>query len=124
LPFAGIRCAVEHLDLTAGGVHQLLASRPLGAQPATRERGMCIALDLDDLLVLHVYPLTAADRAVRADALHHAVSGRRARYLRARARGGYCRPAAKQVARAHLPDDRPLQGTPSRHKTTVTRRHP
>src|SRR6202020_3427741 len=103
LPLAGVRRTVEHLGLAAGRVHQLLARRPLGAQPATRDRGIGVALDLDDLLALpalhppHVDPLTAADRAVGADTLHDPVSGRGTRRQATCALGGHRWPAAGPV---------------------------
>src|SRR3954466_1282398 len=50
-------------------VTSCLEALPLGAESPAADRRIRIALDLDDLLVLHVDPLPAADRAVWADAL-------------------------------------------------------
>src|SRR5581483_7918474 len=41
--------------------------------PAARDRRVRVALDLDDLLILDVDLLAAADRAVRTDRLDHLV---------------------------------------------------
>ena len=43
----------------------------LGAQPAVADRAAPVALDVDDLFVLGVDELAAADRAVRANAVGH-----------------------------------------------------
>src|SRR3954471_6536915 len=58
---------------------ELLRRRPLGAQAPAGDRRVGVTLDLDDLLVAHVDLLPAADGAVGADRLDHAV-----RLLRAR----------------------------------------
>src|SRR3712207_8858558 len=48
------------------------------SQPAPRDRAVRVALDLDDLLVLHVDALSAPHRAVRAHGRHHPVGRLRA----------------------------------------------
>src|SRR5699024_5844400 len=77
LPLARTRGAVEGVGLPAGGVHELLAGRALGAQAAAGDGGVGVAFDPDDLLVLDVHALPTAHRAVGADALHHPVGGGR-----------------------------------------------
>src|SRR5699024_3728688 len=76
----------------------------------------------DDLLVLDVHALPAADRAVGADALHHPVGGGRACGGVPRGGGGDRRAAPEHIAGAQLPDDRPLQRTPACHGATIGRR--
>ena len=58
---------------------QLQRGAALGAQPPATDRRVGVALDLDDLVVLDVHPLTATHGAVGADALHEAVGGAGAR---------------------------------------------
>src|SRR6185312_6666248 len=119
LPVGGVRCAVEDLGLPAGGVDQLLAGRTLRAQPAAGDRRVGVALDLHDPLVLDEDPLATADRAVGADATGDPVGGRGPRRQGPGAGRGDRRTAAEHVTRAELPDDRPVQGTPSGHADTV-----
>src|SRR6185312_5978094 len=73
LPLRAVRRPVFELVLADRAVDVSLRCRTLRAQPAARDRGVGIALDLDDLLVLDVDPLAAADSAVGTDRLHDAV---------------------------------------------------
>src|SRR6185312_10474258 len=75
LPLRPVRTAVADLRLPGRAGDQLLARAALRAQPAAADRQVRVALDLDDLLVLDEDPLPAADGAVGAHALHHAVGG-------------------------------------------------
>src|SRR6185437_13683077 len=79
LPGEPVRPPVLDLVLAQRAVHVVLGRRALGAQPPARDRAVRVALDLDDLLVLDVDLLAAADGAIGADGVDDAVSGRRAR---------------------------------------------
>src|SRR4051812_36412815 len=79
LPLRGVRSAIERVLLARLPRRQLQARAALGAQPTTADRGVGVALDLDDLLVLDVDGLAATDRAVRTDRLDRFVRGRGAR---------------------------------------------
>ena len=81
-----VRTAVEHVPLARIAGRQLQRRRALRAQPAAAVRRVRVALDLHDLAVLDVDVLRAADRAVRADRLDHAVGVDRARAQLPRAR--------------------------------------
>ena len=109
LPFGRPRRAVEHLELPPRRIDQLLAGRTLGAQSASRDRRVRVTLDLDDPLILDVHPLTAADRAVRADALHDPVGSGRASGDGSSVLGGHCRTTAERVTRTQLTDDWPFK---------------
>src|SRR5262249_37835403 len=73
LPVRAVRPAVTYLGLPQRAGHQALARRPLGAQPAARDRTVRVALDLADLAILDVHLLAAADRTVRADRAGHRI---------------------------------------------------
>src|SRR6185437_13040551 len=75
-PLRALRPAVLDLVLAAGRVHQLSRGGALGAQAPAGNRAARIPLDLHDGLVLHVDLLSAADSAVWADRVDHAVRGR------------------------------------------------
>src|SRR4029450_3943763 len=77
LPLRPVRTAVLHGGDPRRAGHQRLARAALGAQPAAADGWVRGALDLDDLLVLDVDLLPAADGAVGADALDDAVRGGR-----------------------------------------------
>ena len=68
LPLLRAGRAVERLGRPQRVVGELDGRRALGAEPAQRVRRVRVALDVDDLAVLGVDQLTAADRAVRTDA--------------------------------------------------------
>src|SRR3954447_25018561 len=108
LPFGAVRAPIEGVLLPGCSGGELQAGRALRAEPAAADRRVGVALDLDDLLVLDVDVLAAADRAVRADRLDHLVGGPDPR---AQLVGGG-RPdrlaAAERIAVAQLPVDRPL----------------
>src|SRR5215216_1793836 len=67
LPLGAVGAAVLDLGLAQRGGDQVLGGGALGAEPAAADRAVGVTLDLDDLLVLDVDALAAADRAVRAD---------------------------------------------------------
>src|SRR5699024_6262554 len=73
LPLGAVWPAIADLRLSQVGVGGLLAGRTLGAQPAARDRGVRVPLDLDDPAVLVEHTLPAADGAVGADALGDSV---------------------------------------------------
>ena len=73
LPLGGVRRAVAHLGQALRPGDQLLARRTLGAQAASRDRAVRVALDLDDLAVFDVHLLRAPDRAERADRVRDVV---------------------------------------------------
>src|SRR6185312_9022172 len=86
---------------------ELEARRPLRTQAAPAYGRVGIALDLDDLLVLNVDVLPAADRAVRAHRLDDPVRCRDARLdqVGVRAPDGFAQ--AKPVGACELPVDGP-----------------
>lgn len=59
---------------------QLLARGTLEAQPAPGNRAVRVAFNLNDPLVFDVDVLGAADGAIRAYGMRHAVGGRCARH--------------------------------------------
>src|SRR5205807_7731814 len=77
LPLGRVRRAVADLRQPVRIGDQLLARRTLGAQAPPGDGAVGVALDLNDLLVLHVDALAAADRAVRTDRAHDPVCTRR-----------------------------------------------
>src|SRR4051795_3855824 len=77
-PRRAIRRAVLDLVRATRAVHKLLGCRALRTEAPARDRAGRVALDLDDLLVLHVDLLAATDGAVRADRLDDAIGGLRA----------------------------------------------
>src|SRR5690606_34951311 len=107
LPLGAVRAAVEDPVLPCRPGGQLEGGRALRAQPPPADRRVRVALDLDDLAVLDVDVLPAADRAVRADRLHDLVGAGHPR-LEPFAGGALGRRAATQrVAAGELAVDGP-----------------
>ena len=107
LPLRPVRTAVPDRRDPGRAGDQRLARAALGAQPAAVDRRVRVALDLDDLLVLHVDVLRAADGAVRADALDDAVGGRGARHHRLGRLAARGLAAAQRIGAGQLPVHRP-----------------
>ena len=110
LPLRPVRTAVPDLRDAGRAGDQRLARAALGAEPAAVDRRVGVALDLDDLLVLHVHVLRAADGAVGADAL--ARRGRRSRCATPRRRS----PCCARPCRGPADRSRSAAGTPARHR--------
>src|SRR6185369_4030953 len=86
LPIGAVRPPVLDLVLAERVVRVRLRRGALRAQPAARDRARRVALDLDDLAVLDVDELSAADGAVRADRVDDALGLVDARRQRPRPR--------------------------------------
>src|SRR4029078_4935006 len=118
LPLGAVRPAVAHLRLAQRTRHEVLARGALRTEPATRYRTVVVTLDLDDLLVLDVDLLAAADRAVGTDAAGDAV--RRGDAWRDRVGPG--RPdggtAAERGGTGELAQHRPAQERPLSHRVS------
>src|SRR5919108_4858443 len=98
LPLGRVRPAVLDLHQPPRLLYQLARRGALGAQRALVDRGLRVALDVDELAAPGVDHLAAADRAVRADGLGRLEAGDpSARLLR----------AARDRARAEAPIGRP-----------------
>src|SRR5699024_10733926 len=115
LPLGRVRAAVAHRGLAEVGVRELLAGRALGAQPAAGDRGLRVPLDLDDLAVLMEDALAAADGAVGADALGHAIGRAGARHRAAGPRGRDSAAASCGIRPAELPEHRPVEEREASH---------
>ena len=73
LPLGGVRRTVLDLGQARRRVDQLLGSRALGAQTATRDWGIWVAFDLNDFIVLDINALGTTHRAIRTHRLHDAI---------------------------------------------------
>ena len=106
-PLGGARRPVAHLLFALRARHELGGGRALRAEPPPGDRRGGVALDLDDLLVLHEHLLGAAHGAVRAHGLGHPIGRRRARGCGFRARRLGRGPPAQPVGPDELPVDGP-----------------
>src|SRR5438067_1083719 len=107
LPLLPARRTIEAVVQPVIAGNELERRRALWAQAAARDGGVFVALDVEDLSCLDVDLLAAADGAVGADRLDHAVRYRRPRPQLVGARR--CRRSVERghVAMRDLPRDRP-----------------
>src|SRR6185437_6790972 len=110
LKFGAERAAVSHLVYARASRGELQARRALGTEATAADRRIRVALDLDDLSVLHEHVLAAAHRAVRADRLDHRIRGARPGLPELTAVGRGAEPAA--VGPGELPVHRPRCNPP------------
>src|SRR4051794_31546608 len=107
LPLGAERTAVADLREPQRARDQVLAGRPLRAQPAARHGAVGVPFDLDDLLVLDEDPLSTPDRTVGTDALRDPVRGGGAGLEVLRAHRLDRGPAPQAVSMGRLPEYRP-----------------